>query len=92
MDPTYHYKKDCSLRDSEITTRHVHYDAVLGGEALVTFLKDEGACNSFISDYLVAMLGWEDQVINIEGSETSNFVGMGGGNIDIKGKMRHVPI
>ena len=56
VDPSYHFKQDESLADHEIGSRHIHFDIVLGGDALVTAVKDEGAANSFISS-MVANMG-----------------------------------
>ncbi len=50
------------MPDSEIMSRHIHYDIVLGGEALVTAVKDEGAVNSFMSEAMARELGWKDAI------------------------------
>ena len=40
----------------------MYYDAVVGSDCLVTFMKDEGATNSFISLGTVEKLGWKDKI------------------------------
>ena len=78
MDPSYHFKKDESLADHEIGSRHIHFYIVLGGDALVTAVKEVGAANSFISSMVLNKLGWGDQVQPMTDNEAKNFTGMGG--------------
>jgi hypothetical protein len=90
VDPSYAYTVDLSLPDNQIHSRHIHYDLVLGGDALLTAMKDEGAANCFISETLVDELEWRDVVQPLTTSETKNFSGMGGAAVPVIGKLCHI--
>ena len=73
---SYIYRQDHSQLDSCIDSAHHYYDAVVG-EHLITFIKDEGATESFISGFLLELIGCKDKIKPL-GDRASRLRGIGG--------------